>query len=65
MEIPQMSQSRNLPPDKSDPLNKQLEDEPVDYDWRDPSQPRDPEDNFIVDGWRRGADGTFEQVQSD
>lgn len=60
-----MSQSKNVPSDKSDLVDKQLEDEPVDYDWRDPSQSRDPEDNLIVDGWRRCADGTFEQVQSD
>lgn len=36
--------------------------EPIDYDWRDPSKPRNPEDDVIVDGWRRLADGTFEKV---
>jgi|JFJP01.2.fsa_nt_gi hypothetical protein len=34
-----------------------------DYDWRDPSQPRNPEDNIIVNGWRRRADGTYEKVE--
>ncbi|MBD2683269.1 MULTISPECIES: hypothetical protein [Nostoc] len=37
--------------------------EPIDYDWRDPSKPRNPEDDVIVDGWRRRADGTFEKVE--
>ncbi|GEM_PF-3112425 len=32
------------------------------YDWRDPSKPRNPEDDVIVDGWRRRDDGTFEKV---
>ena len=28
-----------------------------------PSKPRNPEDDLIVDGWRRRADGTFEKVE--
>jgi len=39
--------------------------EPIDYDWRNPSNPRNPEDDVIVDGWRRRADGTFEKVESE
>ncbi|BAZ13220.1 hypothetical protein NIES4071_50590 [Calothrix sp. NIES-4071] len=35
----------------------------IDYDWRDPSKPRNPEDDVIIDGWRRCADGTFEKVE--
>ncbi|MCC5625386.1 hypothetical protein [Nostoc sp. CHAB 5715] len=34
------------------------------YDWRDPSKPRNPEDSVIVDGWRRPADGTFEKIEN-
>ncbi|MBD2454847.1 hypothetical protein H6G80_12225 [Nostoc sp. FACHB-87] len=35
----------------------------IKYDWRDPSKPRNPEDDVIVDGWRRRADGTFEKIE--
>lgn len=38
---------------------------PIDYDWRDPCKPRNPEDDIIVDGWRRRADGTFEKVDKE
>jgi hypothetical protein len=41
---------------------KQKPPENNDYDWRDPSKPRNKEDDVIVDGWRRLADGTFERV---
>ncbi|WP_375495387.1 hypothetical protein [uncultured Nostoc sp.] len=40
-----------------------LSDKTVDYDWRDPTKPRNPEDDVIVDGWRRRADGAFEKVE--
>ena len=33
------------------------------YDWRDPEEPRNPEDNIIPDGWRRRADGTYKKVE--
>ena len=33
------------------------------YDWRDPSKPRNPEDDVIIDGWRRRKDGTFEKIE--
>lgn len=42
---------------KPDPVNGKN-----DYDWRNPTKPRNPEDDVIVDGWRRRADGTFEKV---
>ncbi|BAZ71410.1 hypothetical protein NIES4106_62070 (plasmid) [Fischerella sp. NIES-4106] len=42
---------------------KKPKPEPIDYDWRDPSEPRNPEDDVIVDGWRRRADGTFEKIE--
>jgi len=45
------------PIQKPDPPNNKN-----DYDWRDPSKPRNPEDDVIVDGWRRRADGTFEKI---
>lgn len=38
--------------------------QPINYDWRDPSKPRNKEDDVIVDGWRRRADGTFEKVEN-
>ncbi|MHC5862762.1 hypothetical protein [Nostoc sp.] len=37
--------------------------ESIEYDWRNPLKPRNPEDDVIVDGWRRRADGTFEKVK--
>lgn len=45
------------PTEKPDPSNRKNN-----YDWRDPSKPRNPEDDIIVNGWRRRADGTFEKV---
>ncbi|MDZ8240568.1 MAG: hypothetical protein RMZ69_26030 [Nostoc sp. ChiQUE01a] len=52
-------------PNKDEILNKKPKSqaESIDYDWRDPSKPRNPEDDVIVDGWRRRADGTFEKVE--
>ncbi|MEH1835529.1 MAG: hypothetical protein V7L29_26615 [Nostoc sp.] len=46
-------------------LDKKQEssDQTVDYDWRDSSKPCNPEDDVIVDGWRRRADGTFEKIE--
>jgi hypothetical protein len=46
-------------PDKK----QESSDKNVDYDWRDSSKPRNPEDDVIVDGWRRRADRTFEKVE--
>ena len=46
-------------PDKK----QESSDKTVDYDWRDSSKPRNPEDDVIVDGWRRRADGTFEKIE--
>ncbi|NJL61174.1 MAG: hypothetical protein HC903_04265 [Methylacidiphilales bacterium] len=43
--------------------NKKPLEEKIDYDWRDPTKSRNPEDDVIVDGWRRRADGTFEKVK--
>jgi hypothetical protein len=46
--------------------DKIAEEEPaesIEYDWRNPLKPRNPEDDVIVDGWRRRADGTFEKVK--
>ncbi|MBA3920199.1 MAG: hypothetical protein H0X31_00250 [Nostocaceae cyanobacterium] len=40
-----------------------LPESPIEYDWRDPTKPRNPEDDVIVDGWRRLADGTFEKIK--
>jgi len=37
-------------------------DKTVDYHWRDPTKPRNPEDNVIVDGWRHG---TFEKIEDE
>jgi hypothetical protein len=48
-------------PDKSKKPKKQP-GEKIDFDWRDPTKLRNPEDDVIVDGWRRLADGTFEKV---
>ncbi|MDB9369150.1 hypothetical protein PN456_09290 [Nodularia spumigena CS-586/05] len=46
--------------------NKQIEPvtNAINYDWRDPSNIRNPEDDVIVDGWRRRTDGTFEKVEN-
>ncbi len=46
-------------PDKK----QESSDKTFDYDWRDSSKPRNPEDDVIVDGWRRRANGTFEKVE--
>lgn len=48
------NENPNLKPDPTNGKN--------DYDWRDPSKPRNTEDDIIVDGWRRRSDGTFEKV---
>jgi hypothetical protein len=50
-------------PDKGKKPKKQP-GEKINYDWRDPTKPRNLEDDVIVDGWRRRADGTFEEVES-
>ncbi|MBW4635755.1 MAG: hypothetical protein KME30_28915 [Iphinoe sp. HA4291-MV1] len=52
--------TENNKPDKD--KKQKPPDSPIDYDWRDLSKPRNPEDDVIVDGWRRRADGTFEKV---
>lgn len=52
------SNQNKIPDKKPESSNKT-----VDYDWRDPSKPRNKEDDVIVDGWRRRADGTFEKVE--
>jgi hypothetical protein len=52
------SQKDEIPHEEPKPLAKSIE-----YDWRDPSKSRNPEDNVIVNGWRRRADGTFEKVE--
>ncbi|MEH1871088.1 hypothetical protein [Nostoc sp.] len=52
------SKKDEIPNGEPKPLTESTE-----YDWRDPSKPRNPEDNVIVDGWRRRADGTFEKVE--
>lgn len=46
--------------------NKKIEPaiNPINYDWRDPSNLRNPEDDVIIDGWRRRADGTFQKVEN-
>lgn len=49
--------------DKIPPKQTQSTEQVTNYDWRDPSKPRNPEDDVIVDGWRRRADGTFEKVE--
>ncbi|MBD2492685.1 hypothetical protein [Aulosira sp. FACHB-615] len=49
--------------DKIPPKQTQPTEQVTNYDWRDPSKPRNPEDDGIVDGWRRRADGTFEKVE--
>lgn len=56
----------NQPGDRQKPSKKPKPPaEPIDYDWRDPSKPRNPEDDAIVDSWQRLADGTFEKVEED
>lgn len=55
----------NKPENGKKPKEPKPSTEPIDYDWRDPSKPRNPEDDVIVDGWRRRADGTFEKVESE
>ncbi|WP_341529952.1 hypothetical protein WKK05_11935 [Nostoc sp. UHCC 0302] len=54
----------------NEPENDKIPDEEpeqlpqsVDYDWRDRSKPRNQEDDLIIDGWRRRADGTFEKIE--
>ncbi len=49
--------------ENDEPENKKKPKPKIDYDWRDPSKPRNPEDDEIVDGWRRCADGTFEKIE--
>ena len=59
-----MSQSGDLPPNDLNQTDEQYDDETIDYDWRDPSQPRNSEDDVIVDGWRRCVDGSYERVEN-
>ncbi|MBO3463096.1 hypothetical protein G7B40_038000 [Aetokthonos hydrillicola Thurmond2011] len=58
-----MTEANN--PDKNKELFQKpgSPDKPIDYDWRDPSKPRNLEDDEIIEGWRRRADGTFEKVE--
>ena len=35
------------------------------HDWRDPSKPWNTEDDGVVAGWRRRADGTWERVDTE
>ncbi|GJD23950.1 hypothetical protein RIVM261_089060 [Rivularia sp. IAM M-261] len=51
--------------DRSKKPKKSKKSEPIDYDWRDPTKPRNTEDDMIVEGWRRRADGTFEKVEDE
>ena len=56
-----MSESKN--PSNPDE-QKNLEDRES-HDWRDPSRPRNPEDDVVgYGGWKRRADGRWERVQS-
>jgi len=59
-----MSETNESNQEKILPIEPKPSDETVDYDWRDPSKPRNPEDDAIVSGWRRRADGTFEKVEN-
>ncbi|YAF99303.1 MAG: hypothetical protein AB3A66_29585 (plasmid) [Nodularia sp. CChRGM 3473] len=58
-----MTEANKPDKDKIPPIEPKSSGE-TNYDWRDPSKPRNPEDDVIVDGWRRRADGTFEKVES-
>lgn len=60
-----MSESNKPEDSKELPKKPKRPDVPIDYDWRDPSKPRNPEDDVIVDGWRRRADGTFEKIDDE
>ncbi|MEA5505949.1 hypothetical protein VB735_23090 [Halotia wernerae UHCC 0503] len=59
-----MSETNESNPEKIPPVDPKPSNETVGYDWRDPSKPRNPEDDVIVDGWQRRADGTFEKVKN-
>lgn len=52
-------------PNQSKKPKKAKEPEFIDYDWRNRAKPRDPEDDLIVDGWRRRADETFERIEEE
>lgn len=58
-----MTESNESNQDKTSSKKAKQTEQTVNYDWRDPSKPRNPEDDVIVDGWRRRADGTFEKVE--
>lgn len=58
-----MSEANERNKDKIANEEPKSQAESINFDWRDPSKPRNPEDNVIVDGWRRRADGTFEKVE--
>ncbi|WP_414530627.1 hypothetical protein [Nodularia chucula] len=58
-----MSETNDSNQDKIPPIEPKSSGE-TNYDWRDPSNLRNPEDNVIIDGWRRRADGTFEKVEN-
>lgn len=49
----------------NEPNRGKKSDDDFNRDWRDPSKPRNPEDDVVVRGWRRRADGTFERVDQD
>lgn len=58
-----MAETNESNQDKIPDKSSESSEKTVNYDWRDPSKPRNPEDDLIVDGWRRRADGTFEKVE--
>jgi len=53
-----MTEANESNQDKIPNKNPESADKTIDYDWRDPLKPRNSEDDVIVDGWRRRADGT-------
>jgi hypothetical protein len=60
-----MTEANESNQDKIPPKKLKPTEQTVNYDWRDPSKPRNKEDDVIVDGWRRRADGTFEKVEEE
>lgn len=58
-----MTEANESNQDKIPNKNSESSDKTIEYDWRNPLKPRNPEDDVIVDGWRRRADGTFEKVK--
>jgi hypothetical protein len=45
--------------------NNQDRDNSDRRDWRDPSKPRNPEDDVPTKGWRRREDGTWEKIENE